>query len=197
MLCSTVLGMMAFAPILMPRTTCARTNLLNFPTLCVLQSKWSPEELEARGGMVTAMHSQLQELKETSLKGYVRNYQQNRAVAMVAMQDSEAFRGQLGEPLAYYDKMFGCSRKGGRTEGPGGVASRGHITLRSGCFVTTIVKVYRCVPGCCANTGSMPANTSMTAEQSIQLQQLKDRDKDMVGSSYAHTNIAFELMLIM
>jgi hypothetical protein len=37
----------------------------------------------------------------------------------------------------------------------------------------------------------------MTAEQSIQLQQLKDRDKDMVGSSYAHTNIALEVMLIM
>lgn len=79
----------------------------------MLQSKWSPEELEARGGMVTAMHSQLQELKETSLKGYVRNYQQNRAVAMVAMQDSEAFRGQIGELLASVPRGFSNSREGG------------------------------------------------------------------------------------
>lgn len=139
----------------------------------VVQSKWAPEELEARGGMVTSMATQIQELKETSLKGYVRNYQ-NRAVALVAMQDSEAFRGPLGEAAQAEGGEGGVGGEGGKEGGKGrqGVGVVGMYVPLTG---------PRRVVGVCLS-GNMPTNTSMSADQALQLQQIQARDKDLVST---------------
>lgn len=60
------------------------------------QSKFSPEELEVRGQMVQQVLAEIQELKEVSLQGYVRNYQGNRGGLIMPMEESEAFKGPLG-----------------------------------------------------------------------------------------------------
>ena len=63
--------------------------------ICV-QSKLTPEELEVRGQMVSQMLAEIQELKEVSLAGYVRGYNNNRGGLIVNMEESEAFKGPLG-----------------------------------------------------------------------------------------------------
>ena len=46
--------------------------------------------------MVHQMLAEIQELKESSLQGYVRNYQGNRGPLIMPMEESEAFKGPLG-----------------------------------------------------------------------------------------------------
>lgn len=48
--------------------------------------------------MVTQMLAEIQELKEVSLAGYIRKAQNNgRAGMLINMEESEAFKGPLGE----------------------------------------------------------------------------------------------------
>jgi len=63
-----------------------------------LQSKFSPEELEMRGKMVSQMMSEIQELKELSLAGYIRKKNNTPgAVGLFApVEESDAFRGPIG-----------------------------------------------------------------------------------------------------
>ncbi|TFJ87672.1 hypothetical protein NSK_001022 [Nannochloropsis salina CCMP1776] len=62
------------------------------------KSKFSPEELEMRGKMVSQMMSEIQELKELSLAGYIRKKNNTPgAVGLFApVEESDAFRGPIG-----------------------------------------------------------------------------------------------------
>lgn len=52
--------------------------------------------------MVSQMLAEIQELKEVSLAGYVRGYNNNRGGLIVNMEESEAFKGPLGNSLLFY-----------------------------------------------------------------------------------------------
>ena len=84
----------------------AHSLLLNPPALPPLphtnkkQSKFAPEELEVRGQMVTQMLTEIQELKEVSLAGYIRkgNFNGNAMAGMIVpMEESDAFKGPMGK----------------------------------------------------------------------------------------------------
>ena len=58
--------------------------------------------------MVQQMLAEIQELKEASLQGYVRNYQGNRGPLIMPMEESEAFKGPLGALVGLGGWMCMC-----------------------------------------------------------------------------------------
>lgn len=85
-------------------TAFAYTPYPSSPPPSHTQSKFAPEELEVRGQMVTQMQTEIQELKEVSLAGYIRkgNFNGNAMAGMlVPMEESEAFKGPMGTLMCF------------------------------------------------------------------------------------------------
>lgn len=117
-----------------------------------MQSKFSPEELEVRGQMVQQVLAEIQELKEISLQGYVRNYQGNRGGLVMPMEESEAFKGPLGASELTHDATQPMTAR----FTPNAPAPNHHYT-----------------------PGNLPMQTGMTEEHRTQVQQLQARDKEL------------------
>lgn len=62
-----------------------------------MQSKFSPEELQLRASMLAQMQTEIQQLKDMSLAGYVKNYNNSRPGVLFTIEESDVMKGPLGK----------------------------------------------------------------------------------------------------